>query len=207
MTPAKLSARFKRGRKPAARKARATAQPRRSTAELIGSAWRIGAKLAQPVPPMYRTLRLQSVIAGPLLDTAVKDTFIDTVFLQKLAGLASVGETGAALLAPNLGIGAAAWHQAQCAKAGTDPNPVVMQGCMEMIRYGLIAMMRVGGDAFAAQLAREREDEERYGVNADALMEWILSPPADPATEEANIARMGAMFAGQPHPQPEPEPV
>jgi hypothetical protein len=33
-------------------------------------------------------------------------------------------------------------------------------------------------------------------------MEWIMSDPADPAAEEANIARMAARFAGQPEPEP-----
>jgi hypothetical protein len=29
-------------------------------------------------------------------------------------------------------------------------------------------------------------------------MAWILAEPADPATEEANIARVAARFAGRP---------
>ena len=187
-----------RSRKPSSRGSK---RPRVSTSDLIGSAWRIAAKLAAPVPPMYRTLRLQSVIAGPLIDDAVSGTIADRV-LQPLARMSRTGETTAALLAPNVAIGMAAWCQVQAAKTGTAPSPVIMQGCQEMLRYGLIAMMRVGGDAFAAQLAREKDDEQKYGASVDLIMEWIMSEPADPAAEEANIARMAARFAGQPEPEP-----
>jgi hypothetical protein len=190
-----LSSRFRRGSGSGKRKAR---HPRISTADLIGSAWRIAAKIAQPLPPMYRTLRLQSVIAGPLLDDAVKGTLADTV-LQPLARLSHAGETVSALLAPNLAIGAMAYH---LRKTSGQPNPVVMQACQEMLRHGLLAMMRIGGEKFAEQLAKDKDDEERYGADIETIMMFILSDPADPAAEEAGIARMAARFAG--HPEPEP---
>jgi hypothetical protein len=196
LTPTTLRTRFQRGSKPAAKKTKA--KPRVSTADLIGSAWRIGAKIAQPLPPMYRTLRLQSVIAGPLLDDAVKGTMVDP-FLQPLARLTRAGETVSALVAPNLAIGAMAYHLQQ---TNGEPNPIVMQACQEMLRHGLMAMMRVGGDAFAQQLAKDQADEERFGADIEQIMMWILAEPADPAAEEANIARMAARFAGQPEPEP-----
>jgi hypothetical protein len=177
--------------------------PRVSTAELVGSAVRIGAKLAQPIPPLYRVVRLQSVIAGPLVDDAVRGTLIDPI-LQPLARMSRAGQTFSALVLPDAAIAAMAYHQVQAAKAGTDPNPLVMQACAETLRHGLIAMMRIGGDAFAAQLAREREDQELYGADIDRLMAWIMTPPADPGTEEENIAKMAAWFAGEREPEPEP---
>ena len=191
-----LRQRFKRGKTSGKRTTKP--KPRVSTAELIGSGWRIAAKIAQPLPPMYRTLRLQSVIAGPLLDDAVKGTLVDP-FLQPLARLSRAGETVSALVAPNLAIGAMAWHLQQ---TGGEPNPVIMQACQEMLRHGLIAMMRVGGDAFAAQLAKDQADEERYGGDVEMIMAFILAEPAAPDQEEANIARMAARFAGQPEPEP-----
>jgi len=197
MTPSKLSARFRRGRPSGKRKTKPK-HPRVSTADLIGSGWRIAAKVAQPLPPMYRTLRLQSVIAGPLIDDAVKGTMVDPI-LQPLARLSRAGETVSALVAPNLAIGAMAYHLHQ---TSGEPNPVVMQACQEMLRYGLMAMMRVGGDAFAQQLAKDRADEQQYGTSVDELMAMILADLADPATEEANIAAMAARFAGQPEPEP-----
>ena len=203
-TVTRLNPWSKRGKTAASKsKAKAKARPRVSTADLIGSAWRIGAKVAQPLPPMYRTLRLQSVIAGPLLDDAVKGTVVDP-FLQPLARLSRAGETVSALLAPNLAIGAMAWHLQQ---TNGEPNPIVMQACQEMLRHGLTAMMRIGGDAFAAQLAKERDDEERFGGDVEMIMAWLLSEPADPAQEEANIATMAARFAGEDMPEPEPAAV
>jgi len=193
-----LRERFKPGSSSGKPKGKTRAKPRVSTAELIGSGWRIAAKVAQPLPPMYRTLRLQSVIAGPLIDDAVKGTMIDP-FLQPLARLSRAGETVSALIAPNLAIGAMAYHLNQ---TEGNPNPVVMQACQEMLRHGLMAMMRVGGEAFAEQLAKEKDDEDRFGGSIDAIMAFILADPSDPAEEEANIAAMAARFAGQPEPAP-----
>jgi hypothetical protein len=199
MTAKNLAGRFRPGTGKGKPKPRARPRhPRISTAELIGSAWRIAAKVAQPLPPMYRTLRLQSVIAGPLLDDAVKGTMVDPV-LQPLARLSRAGETVSALIAPNLAIGAMAYHLHQ---TSGEPNPIVMQACQEMLRHGLMAMMRVGGDAFAEQMAKDREDEERFGGDIDTIMMFILADLADPATEEENITRMAAAFAGQPDPEP-----
>jgi hypothetical protein len=197
-TATNLRERFRPGSRSGKPKAKGRPKhPRISTADLIGSAWRIAAKIAQPIPPMYRTLRLQSVIAGPLLDDAVKGTLADTV-LQPLARLSRAGETVSALLAPNLAIGAMAYHLHQ---TSGDPSPVVMQACQEMLRHGLMAMMRAGGEAFAEQLAKDKDDEERFGGDIDTIMAFILADPASPADEEAGIARMAARFAGQPEPE------
>ena len=193
-----LRQRFRRGPSSGKPKPKGKAKhPRVSTAELWGSVWRIGAKVAQPLPPLYRVTRLQSVIAGPLIEDAVKGTIIDTI-VQPLARLSNAGKTVTALVAPDLAIGAMAYHLNQ---TEGQPNPVVMQACQEMLRHGLMAMMDLGGEAFAAQLARERDQEERYGGDIDMIMAYILSDAADPATEEENIARMAARFAGQTEPE------
>lgn len=193
-----LTARLRPGSRSGKPKPKQGKRPRVSTSDLIGSAWRVAAKIAQPLPPLYRTLRLQSVIAGPLLDDAVKGTMLDP-FLQPLARLGQAGGTLSALLAPNLAIGAMAMHLAQ---TGGEPNPVVMQMCQEMLRHGLTQMMRVGGDAFAAQLARDQADEAKYGGTVDSLLAFILADPAAPDVEEENIARAARVFAGQPEPEP-----
>lgn len=169
--------------------------------DLIASAWRIGAKLAAPLPPLHRVLRLQSVIAGPLMDRAVQGTMADAV-LQPLARLGQAGETATALLAPPLAIGALYYHAAQ---TGGQPSPVVVQACEELLRRGLTAMMRVGGEAFAQQLARERDDQERYGASVDIIMAYILAEPGDETAEAEGAARAAAWMAGQPQPEPEPQ--
>ena len=189
----------RRGKSSAARK---RAAPRVSTADLIGSAWRILAKMAAPMPPVYRTLRLQSVVAGPVLDDVVKGTFLDP-FLQPLARMSQVSQQVAALTLPELGMGAAMIHASQCAKAGTDPNPVIMQACEEITRHGLIALVKIGGDAAARQFELEKADEEQYGPLVDMMLAYIMAEPADPHTEELAFATMAARFAGQPEPEPE----
>lgn len=201
--PTRLSGAFKRGKTPAKPKGKPKTRPRVSTAELFGSAWRIGAKLTQPLPPLYRVMRLQSVIAGPLAEDAVKGTVIDP-FIQPFARLSQAGKTVTALVAPDLAIAAMAYHLKQ---TEGEPNPVIMQACQEMLRHGLMAMMDIGGEAFAAQMAREREQEERYGGDIDQIMMWILSEPGDPAAEEAMMATMAARFAGEDMPEPEPAAV
>lgn len=201
-TVTRLSGRFRRG-KPSGKPKAKPKHPRVSLADLIGSGWRIGAKMLSPLPPLYRLTRLQSEIAGPVLDPHIRGTVIDPV-LQVVARHYQAGEAVGALVGPNLGIGAAMWHMTQCAKQGIEPNLVVMQACQEVTRYGLKSMMKLGGDAMAARLAAEKEDEERYGVTVDMLLEWIMSPPADQATEDDNAAKMAARFAGQPEPETMP---
>jgi hypothetical protein len=178
------------------RKRPGKAGPRTSTAELFGSGLRIVAKLAEPMPPMYRTLRLESVIGGQLLDDAVKGTVVDRI-LQPIARMTEAGQVAAALVLPPAGIGAMAVHVQTAARQGREPNPVVMQTCAEMTRHGFLALMKVGGERFAEQLARERDDEERYGASVDAIMAWVMAPPADAGEEEATLRRMASFLAGE----------
>ena len=194
---------LRRLRRPAAKGRSGTrpkARPRVPVDDLIGSAWRVASKLAQPIPPLYRTLRIQSPIAGLLLEDAVKGTAADTV-LQPLARLTSVSQTASALLLPPAAITALAMHTQQ---SGGQPNPLITQACLEALRHGLMAMMRVGGPKFTEVLDRERREEEEFGATVDELLAWLLAPPADPAAEEAGIAAMAARMAGR---EPEPEPA
>jgi hypothetical protein len=158
------------------------------------------------MPPVYRTLRLQSVVAGPVLDDVVKGTLVDP-FLQPLARMSQVGQQVAALMLPEAGIGAAMIHAAQCAKAGTEPNPVFMQACEEITRHGLIALVKIGGPAAARQFEQERADEQEYGPLVDMMLAYIMAEPADAQTEDMAFATMAARFAGQPEPDPEPAAV
>jgi hypothetical protein len=182
------------GRRPGGKKnPRKPARPRLPVDDVIASAWRIMAKIAQPIPPLYRTLRIQSPVAGRLLEDAVRGTIVDRV-LQPLAQVSQVGETMAALLIPPAAVTALASPQVQ-------GNPVLAQMTLEMLRHGLMAMMRIGGPKFAEQLARERDDEARYGADVDSLLALILAPPAaDQEAEEAGIADMVSRLSGEPVP-------
>jgi hypothetical protein len=182
----------RRGSRPrsGARGGRKASRPRLPVDDVIASAWRIAAKIAQPLPPLYRTLRLQSPVAGRMLEDAVRGTVVDRV-LQPLAQVSQVGEAAAALLLPPLTVTA-------LAQPGVQANPVVAQMLLEMLRHGLMAMMRVGGPKFAEQLAKEREDESAYGATVDALLGLILAPPApDQQAEEDAIADMVSRMSGE----------
>ena len=181
--------------------AKKKALPRVSTADLISSGWRILAKVAQPMPPLYRVTRLQGVIAGPMLEEATQGTVVDAV-LQPLARMQARGEAIGALVLPPASIMALQVHLATAAKQEREPNPIITQVCLESLRHGLMAMMKVGGSKFAAALAREREEQDTYGTDVEALMEWILSPPGDREAEEEAIRRMGMRLAGEPDPEP-----
>lgn len=164
--------------------------PRVSVEGLLGSAWRGMAKLAAPLPPLHRTLRVQAPVAGLLLEDAVKDTFADTV-LQPFARAAEAGKTASALLGPPLIVTALSMHIANSAAAGQQPNPVFLSVGQEALRSSLMTWMDVAGPKFAQALAREQEFEEKYGAHVDDFMAWLFAPP--PSTPEEAEAEE-AMF-------------
>ena len=163
-------------------KGKAKKKPRVSTEDLLGSLWRGAAKLAAPLPPLQRTLRVQAPVAGLLLEDAVRDTALDPI-LQPLARLADAGRTVSALLGPPVFVTAITLHGAQAAAAQEAPNPVFMAIATEGLRSSLMTWMDVAGPKFETALKREREFEERYGQDVDDFMNWLFSPP--PATQEA----------------------
>lgn len=195
--------RFGWGRAKGKTSAKKKAQPRISTADLISSGWRVLCRVAQPMPPLYRVTRLQSVIAGPMLEEATQGTVVDAV-LQPLARLQARGEAIGALALPPASILALQVHLSTAAKQEREPNPIVTQICLESLRHGLMAMMKIGGDKFAQQLARERDEQDKYGADVETLMAWILSEPGDAAAEEEAIRRMSMRLAGEPDPEPQP---
>lgn len=164
--------------------------------DLISGTWRLAAKLATPMPPVQRTLRMQAPVAGMLLEDVARDTAVDTV-LQPLARLARVGETAAALVFPPLAVGIMTLHVQQAAAQGETPSPVVLGVGEEMLREGLRAWITVAGPRAAELAAREREFEETYGATIDELIRWIMSPPADPTSEDAVAAEEEAIKRAQ----------
>lgn len=151
--------------------------PRVSTEDLWGALWRGGAKFAAPLPPLYRVLRVESVVAGPLMEDAVKGTVIDTV-AQPFARLTGVSKTVQALIGPPLAITAMAQHAAQMQAQGREPNALFMNLGEELLRSSLIALLDIGGTKFEQAVQREREQEERLGMSVDAFMAYLWSPPA-----------------------------
>jgi hypothetical protein len=177
-------------------KTKAKARPRVPVDDVISGAWRIMARIARPVPALQRTLRVQSPVAGILLEDAVKGTIVDTV-LQPVARMQAQGKTVAALAGPPLLVTAISMHLAHAAQAEQPPNPVFMGAATEMLRESLMLWMDVAGPKFEQALAREQEFEKTYGAGVDQFMEWLFAPPANPADEEAVKAEEDAIRRAQ----------
>jgi hypothetical protein len=181
------------GKKKPGRKA-----PRISVEDLLGAAWRGAAKLASPLPPLQRTLRLQAPVAGLLLEDAVKGTAIDTV-LQPLARLASQGKTIQALAGPPAFVTAIMAHHVQRAgmEPPQEPHPVFMALATEGLRSSLMAWMDIAGPKFDVAMAREKEFEEKYGQSVDDTIALIFGAPVDPDDGEAVMAEEEAIRRAQ----------
>jgi hypothetical protein len=169
-------------------------KPRVSTEDLIGSAWRLGAKLLMPLPPLHRVVTMQSRVAGPLLDDAVKGTIIDPV-LQPLARLGDAGKTIQALVGPPVFTLAIMQMQAQAVATQTAPNPVLYGTAEEGLRSSLMAWMVVAGPKLAEAAKREAEMEEEFGQSVDDLIALIFSAPS--ATPEEAAAEEDAIRRAQ----------
>lgn len=152
--------------------------PRVSTADMLGGVWRAAAKLATPLPPLYRTLRIQAPIAGDILEDAVKDTMIDPI-LQPVARLAGVGKSVSALVGPPAFVTAIQVHCAQAAAQNQQPNPLFMAVATEGLRSCLMAWCQVSGDKFVKAMEREKEFEDRFGKDVDRMMDFLFAPPAE----------------------------
>jgi hypothetical protein len=184
---------WQRGAKP---KGKAKPKPRVPVDEVIGGAWRIMARVAAPVPPLQRTLRVQAPVTGLLLEDAVKGTFLDAV-LQPIARAQAGGKTVAALLGPPMLVTAMSVHVQRAAVAGTDPNPVFMGITMEALRESLMLWISVAGPKFEEALAREREFEEHYGRDVDEFIAFLFAPPPAPGDAAAQKAEDDAIRHAQ----------
>jgi hypothetical protein len=169
--------------------------PRVSTESLLGSIWRGAAKLAAPLPPLQRTLRVQAPVAGLLLEDAVKDTVADRV-LQPFARAAEAGKTLNALLGPPFFVTAMTLHTVQSAQQNREPSPLVMGIAVEGLRSSLMTWMDVAGPKFEQALAREREWEDKYGAQVDDFIAWLMSPPPSTAAEAEQEEQMFRRAAG-----------
>jgi hypothetical protein len=159
--------------------------PRVPVDEIISGGWRILARIARPVPPLQRTLRVQAPVAGLLLEDSIKGTVVDAV-LQPLARMQQRGRAVAALAGPPVIVTAITVHMQQ--RAALDPpqppNPVVMSALTEALRESLIIWLDVAGPKFEQALERERRFEEKYGADVDQFMNWLFSPPPANAEEQ-----------------------
>ena len=170
--------------------------PRIPVDDLICSAWRIMARVARPVPPVQRVLKIQAPVAGALLEDVVRDTLVDR-FMQPLARLQTGGKTAVALAGPPMIVLAITVHCAAAAENGRPPSRLFMETAQEMLRESLLIWMDVAGPKFEAAMAREKEFEEKYGKTVDETIAWLFSAPVIDADEEAVRAEEDAVRRAQ----------
>lgn len=186
----------------AARRSKATGRgqggkrARISTEDVLGSVWRAAAKLAVPLPPLNRTLRIQAPVAGMILEDAVKGTVADRV-LQPLARIGAQGKVISALAGPPVLVTALSLHIQQRAAAGQGPNPLLLSAGIEALRSSLMAWLDIAGPKMLIALQREREFEEKYGQDVDSLIEFLLSAPVNPLDQAAVQAEDDAIRRAQ----------
>jgi len=176
--------------------AKAKKAPRVSTEDLLGSVWRGLAKMATPLPPLHRTLRVQAPVAGLLLEDAVKGTMADAV-LQPLARWMNQGKVVSALLGPPVLVTAISVHMQQAVQQNREPHPLFMSVSTEALRGSLMTWMDVAGPKFELALRREKEFEEKYGSSVDDFIQMLFAPPANPADEAAVKAEDDAIRRAQ----------
>lgn len=189
---------FGRGRSKQNAKGKPKAKPRVSTEDVLGGLWRGMAKLATPLPPLQRTLRIQAPVAGIILEDAVKGTAADAL-LQPFARLAGQGKVISALLGPPVIVTALMLHVQQRAMLDPpqEPNPLLVSAGTEALRSSLMAWMEVAGPKFDIALQREREFEAKYGQSVDELIGFLLSGPVNPADAAAVAAEEEAIRRAQ----------
>lgn len=146
--------------------------------------------------PLERVLKVQSPVAGALMEDAVAGSMLDGL-LQPIARVMGQGKVVAALAGPPILVTAGTLHMQRAAAEGKPPNPVVMGVIYEGLRETLMVWMDVAGPKFEAALAREREFEARYGADVDGFIQFLFSPPADPADAEAMRAEEDAVRRAQ----------
>lgn len=173
-------------------------KPRVSTEDLLGSLWRGMAKLATPLPPLQRTLRIQAPVAGMLLEDAVKDTAADTV-LQPLARLAGQGKVVSALLGPPVIVTALMMHVQQRMQMNPpqEPNPMFVSMGTEALRSSLLVWAEITEGKILIAQQKEAEMEARFGQSVDELIAFLLSPPVNPADQAAVMAEEEAIRRAQ----------
>jgi hypothetical protein len=168
------------------------AKPRVPVEETISNGWRLLARLARPLPPLERTLKVQAPVAGLLLEDAVRGTVVDAV-LQPIARYQARGKTGAAMIGPPVLVTAITLHVQRQAMAGQPPNPFFMSTAVELLRESLMLWLEVAGPKFDLALAKEKEFEAKHGQSVDEMIAWLLSDPVDPRDPAAMKAEQDAM--------------
>lgn len=170
--------------------------PRVPVDDAICMVWGNLARLAKPLPPLERTLRIQAPVAGLLLEDSVKGTAVDHL-LQPLARLQNQGQVVMALAGPPVLVTAITLHCQRAALAGATPNPLFMSFATTALRESLMTWHKVAGPKVAEAMAREQAFEDEFGQPVDDLIALIMAPPVPPGDNEAAAAEDDAIRRAQ----------
>jgi hypothetical protein len=159
-------------------------QPRVSVEKLISSGWMGLSAITQRVNmPVSRVLLMQAPVAGAVLEDAVKDTAIDKL-LQPVARMGEGGEVAFALVAPPLLVGALTSERVA-------NNPRMQMVLTGMLKEALKSWLKVAGPKIEEKMKEEEEFQEKYGMQIDVMIAFILGEPTD-ATGSPNGSRPAA---------------
>lgn len=145
--------------------------PRVSTENIIEGFWGILAMVAKPISePVAKTLLMEAPVAGMILDEKIRGTLVDKV-LQPLARTEDSGKSVVALVAPPLLV------------LALEKRPDQADKIFPLLRKSLIWHAEIAGPKIEQRMEREREIEEKYGQDIDAMIMAIFGAQVE-ATEE-----------------------
>jgi hypothetical protein len=113
---------------------------------------------------------MEAPVAGMILDEKIRGTLVDKV-LQPLARTEDSGKSVAALVAPPLLV------------LALEKRPDQADKIFPLLRKSLIWHAEIAGPKIEQRMEREREIEEKYGQDIDAMIMAIFGAQVE-ATEE-----------------------
>jgi hypothetical protein len=157
--------------------------PRVPVDDLIAGVWRGLAGFARPLPATSRLLKIQAPVAGVILEGEVKGSAVDR-FLQPFARTSKGAEALFVLAGPPIMMAAMEMHP--------DRAPFIMP----VLRESMLRWCKIAGPKMADALKRDKEFEELFGEDVDALLATLAAEFTSPADEEDAVReaqeRMGA---------------
>lgn len=141
---------------------------------LIGRAWDWLAHIAQPINlPVGRVLAMQAPVAGAILEDVVIGTPVDKI-LQPIARFEERGELAFALIGPPMIV------------AAITAKPNMAPILIPMLKDALRTWISVAGPKLKKIQEEDKKFVDEYGVDIDAMIEMLFSPPTPASPEQTN---------------------
>lgn len=158
------------GRKTGSRRRRKPDRgPRIPLTDMIEEAWEQLAWAAKPILPLNRILAVQAPFAGPILEDAVRDTFIDHL-LQPAARADKAYRAGMGLLGPPVLV---------MVMLQTDQESPQFAWLHGMLRFSLLSLAKAC-DLNAEEAIARAETNQQASMQVDMLIAYIFSAPGTP---------------------------